>query len=217
MTTVFELIQTYPVYFALMLALTNAGWIVFVYFNGQAHQRALADKQHELDLDLERRKHIFELRLSQYEKFLTKLDSFGKSYQSEMLSKMEPFITEYLQVMLNSETDQERNAAIGQFSTNVMSMMNDASSEYHVLRSESQTLKLTASDTLVALMEELEILLKHSMDYSNQFISDLPQMIINGDSDTMETKQQELAEQGRLIQEKSAQMQSQMRKELHEI
>jgi hypothetical protein len=217
MTTIFELIQDNPGYFALILALTNAGWIVFAYFNSQAHQRALADQQHELDLDLERRKHIFELRLSQYENFLKKLDSFGKNYQSDLLSKMEPFTSEFLQVMLSSNTDQERNAAIGQFSTNVMSMMNDASSEYHVLRSESQTLKLTASDTLVALMEELEVLLKDSMEYSSQFISDLPQLIIDGDSDTMGNKQRDLAEQGRLIQEKSALMQSQMRKELHEI
>ncbi|WP_370300223.1 hypothetical protein [Abyssibacter sp.] len=217
MEAIYELIQANPGYFAWALGLTNVGWGAFVYFNSQSHQRALADKQHELDLDLERRKHIFELRLSQYEKHLSKLDSFGKSYQSEMLSKMQPFMAEYFQEMLSAQDDGEKDAAITRFSTNIMSLMNDASAEYHVLKSESQSLKLTASDALVELMEELESLMKESMDSAGDFVKAFPQLILACDQLGMKEKQSALEAQGQLIQAKSAEMQAKMRKELNEI
>ena len=127
-----------------------------------------------MGLYLERRKHIFELRLGQYEKYLSRLDSFGKSYQSDLVSKMQPLMASYLSEMLAASTDDEKGIAITRFSFNVVGIMNEASAEYQVLRSESQSLKLTASDALVLMTDELESLMKHSMDSALQFTSSLP-------------------------------------------
>lgn len=92
MESIYEIIQNNPEYLVWTLAVTNFGWAMFIYFNRKSHERALVQQKHELGLDLERRKHIFELRLGQYEKYLSRLDSFGKSYQSDLVSKMQPLM-----------------------------------------------------------------------------------------------------------------------------
>lgn len=217
MESIYEIIQNNPEYLVWTIAVTNFGWAMFTYFNRKSHESALVQQKHELDLDLERRKHIFELRLGQYEKYLSYLDSFGKSYQSDLVSKMHPLMASYLSEMLAASTDDEKGVAITRFSSNVISIMNQASAEYQVLRSEFQSLKFTASDALVLMIDELESLMKHSMDSAQQFTSSLPALILENDQAKITQWNQTINSQGESIQEKSAEIYEQMRNELNAI
>lgn len=119
--------------------------------------------------------------------------------------------------MLAASTDDEKGIAITRFSFNVVGIMNEASAEYQVLRSESQSLKLTASDALFLMTDELESLMKHSMDSALQFTSSLPALILENDQARITQWNQTINSHGESIQEKSAEIYAQMRKELNAI
>jgi hypothetical protein len=123
-----------------------------------------------------------------------------------------------MEKMLEAENDeQKKTLAISQFSMEIMDLMNESMKQYNLLKSESRSLKLTASDSLLNIFEELEYLVEYSIEQSKQFISDLPMLIISGDQEIIETKQSLLDEQGKKIQLKSKELERQMRLELHEI
>ncbi len=61
METIYLIIKQNPEYFAWIFGLINALWLGFVYFNKKRHQRDLVSLKQALDLDLERRKKVFEM------------------------------------------------------------------------------------------------------------------------------------------------------------
>lgn len=79
MSAIYEVIQENPEYFAWAFGVVNVLWGLFVYFNKQSHDRAMARLKSDLGLEAERRKRVFELKASQYETYVANLDSFGKS------------------------------------------------------------------------------------------------------------------------------------------
>lgn len=218
METIYEIISNNPGYFAWAFAIVNALWAIFLLFNKQRHDRELKSIQHDLNLDLERRKKVFEIKVSQYENYVRNLDDFGRKYQSELFGKMQPIFQKYMERMLEAENDeQKKTAAISHFSLEIMDLMNEGMKQYNLLKSESRSLKLTASDSLLNIFEELEALVEYSIGQSKQFISDLPMLILSGDQEKIEIKQSLLDEQGKHIQLKSKELERQMRLELHEI
>jgi hypothetical protein len=218
MEIIYEIISNNPSYFAWAFGIVNVLWAIFLYFNKQSHERKLKSIQHNLNLDLERRKKVFELKVSQYESYVKNLDNFGRDYQSELFVRMQPIFQKYMERMLEAENDeQESTSAINQFSLEVMDLMNESMKQYNILKSESRSLKLTASDSLIDIFEELEALVEHSIEQSNQFISDLPMLMISGDEERMQARQSLLNEQGKNIQLKSKELERKMRLELLEI
>ncbi len=218
METIYEIISKNPGYFAWTFAIINALWAIFLLFNKQRHDRELKSIQHNLNLDLERRKKVFELKVSQYENYVRNLDDFGRKYQSELFVRMQPIFQKYMERMLEAENDeQKKTVAISHFSMEIMDLMNESMKQYNLLKSESRSLKLTASNSLLNIFEELEALVEYSIEQSKQFISDLPILIISGDQEIIKIKQSILDERGKNIQLKSKELEQQMRLELHEI
>lgn len=217
MNTIYTIIQQNPEFFVWAFGIVNVLWGAFLYFNKKRHDRELKKLEHSLNLDLERRKHIFELKISQYERYFVMLDEFGKKYQTELLDRMQPMFKEYMNAMLAAKTDEEKNAAIGVFSTQVMELMNESSTEYLKLKAESRSLKLTASDKLILIFDTLESLVKGSMDSAQEFIKQLPTFIMAGNSAEMIANQANLIKQSELIQSKSVELEHQMRSELKDI
>ncbi len=217
MNTIYTIIQQNPEFFVRAFGIVNVLWGAFLYFNKKRHDRELKKLEQSLNLDLERRKYIFELKISQYERYFVMLDEFGKKYQAGLLDRMQPMFKEYMNAMLAAKTDEEKNAAIGVFSTQVMELMNESSTEYLKLKAESRSLKLTASDKLILIFDALESLVKESMDSAQEFIKQLPTLIMAGNSAKMTAKQANLNKQSELIQAKSVELEHQMRSELKVI
>ncbi len=218
MEAIYKIISENPSYFAWAFGVINTLWVIFLYFNKQSHDRKLKSLQHDLNLDLERRKKVFELKVSQYESYVKNLDDFGRKYQSELFVRMQPIYQKYMGRMLEArDNEHERTFAITQFSSDVMDLMNESMRQYNLLKSESRSLQLTASDSLIKIFEELEGLVEYSLEQSKQFINDLPMLIISGDQKTIQNKQAALNEQGQKIQTKSKDLERQMRLELKEI
>src|SRR5690606_7989854 len=72
----YSIISKYPEAIAALFAVINGLWLAFTYFNGQRHARELEHLRHSLHLDAERRKKVFEVKVNQYEAYVTSLDAF---------------------------------------------------------------------------------------------------------------------------------------------
>tara|TARA_R110001583_G_scaffold122895_1_gene274216 strand:+ start:876 stop:1529 length:654 start_codon:yes stop_codon:yes gene_type:complete len=215
--SVYLYIQQNPDYFAWIFFVLNVLWAGYVYFNKQRHDKNLKEIQHSLNLDLERRKKVFELKMSHYERYVKMLDEFGRKYQSELFERMQPIFTRYMAQMSDCKAEEEKSAALSQFSMQAMELMSESKKEYSILKSESRSLKLTASAALIKIFEELENLVENSIESAKEFINQLPVLIMSNNQTDMQTKRGILNVQGQDIQLKSRELEQQMRIELNEI
>lgn len=88
MSAIYTAIQENPEYCAWAVGLINVLWVVFIYFNKQSHDRAMAQLQSDLSLEAERRKKVFELKANRYETYVANLDAFGRKHQVDLPARM---------------------------------------------------------------------------------------------------------------------------------
>ncbi len=97
MQEIYDLIQGNPKFYAWAFGIVNLLWVAFAYFNKQRHERNLKQLEQDLRFRADRRLKIFDLKASEYAKYVTDLDRFGKKNQIEMPERMQPIFEEYLQ------------------------------------------------------------------------------------------------------------------------
>ena len=217
MEEILAIISKYPEYIALLFTVSNALWIVFAFFYSRSHEKKLKRIQHDLDLDVERRKKVFELKVGQYENYVNKLDEFGRGYQSELFEKMKNPIEEFFNRMLSASSDQDRKQAHSEFILKTMALLDDCSSQYYLLKSESKSLKLTASDKLLGIFEELDGLVEHSISTARDSIEKLIMLMSTNNNQEITYLQNKISQEGILIREKSKELEQQMRLDLSVI
>lgn len=181
MEGIYSLIQEYPAYFAWAFGIINVLWIVFTYFNRQSHEKALVNLTNKLKLDSDRRRKLFELKVSQYAAYVSNLDAFGKKHQVDLPVRMQPifnkYSTDYLSASQAGDKAKEEEV-ISWFSSQIAALMYEVSEDYFKIQVESNKLKLTATDEMIKEFDKLESLIKQSMDESTEFMSGFTQMIL---------------------------------------
>lgn len=220
MSAIYEVIQENPDYFAWAFGVVNVLWGLFVYFNKQSHDRAMARLKSDLGLEAERRKRVFELKSSQYETYVASLDSFGKKHQVDLPTRMRPIFDKYLSDYLaatESGDKQQEHQVITWFGGQISALMQEGLDDVLKLQAESNRLKLTATDEMIDTFSELEVLTKASMDKANEFMGQFTEIVLTQDHQRTERYQAELKELGRKTQEKARQLMQQMRAELRAI
>ena len=209
METIYSIIQRNPQYFAWAFGIVNALWVLFVYFNKKSHERAMANLRHSLNLDLERRKKVFEMKANQYELYVQHLDEFGKKYQVQMPSRMQPIFSKYLKGYLeaseNGDKEKEREV-IAWLSEQVSALMNESTEEYLKLKSEANSLKLTSNDELLRIFDELEKLTEASMKLAYEFMGKFTEITLTQNQVLSHEYQSKLASFGQGVQQKAEQL-----------
>ncbi|TOP47113.1 hypothetical protein CGH14_23520 [Vibrio parahaemolyticus] len=220
MESIYSIIQENPDYFAWVFGLVNALWGIFLYFNKQSHDKALENLKHGLSLEAERRKKVFELKVSQYEAYVSNLDEFGKKHQVDLLAKMQPifdkYFNDYLAAAQVGDKDKEREVLCW-FGTQVSEVMRDSTEDLMKLQAESNKLKLTATDQMVETFARLEALTKASSDKSNEFMSKFLEIVLSQNNELSAKLQEELASLGKETQAVAKELMEQMRQELQTI
>lgn len=220
MKAVYDAIQENPQFFAWVFGLVNVLWILFAYFNKQSHERQLAKLEQQLRLDADRRVKIFELKVTQYESYVMSLDSFGRKQQSDMRARMQPifdkYLSDYLAASMAEDKETERKAIVW-FSNQISGLTQEVYADALKLKSESNRLKLTATDEMIKTFTELEALTDESTTTANEFMGKLPEIILSGRQQEGTIYQAQLAALGKRIQAASQKLLHQMRAELREI
>ncbi|HAT2489896.1 TPA: hypothetical protein I8220_001273, partial [Aeromonas hydrophila] len=220
MELIYKIIQENPDYFTWVFCLINVLWGLFMYFNKQSHDRAIEKIKHDFSLDIERRRAVFELKVAQYEMYVSRLDDFGRKFQIDIREIMEPvynkYFKDYLDASLSDNKDKEREV-ICWFNSEIAAVMRSGSDDLLMLYTESNKLKLTASDEMLATFSRLEALTKATVDKSHEFMSNFLEIIINKNNNLAAKLQGELSELAVETQSTSKELMSQMRKELQRI
>lgn len=220
MEFVYNVIQQNPEYSAWGFGIINVLWGLFMYFNKQSHDKALENLKYGLSLEAERRKKIFELKVSQYEAYVSNLDDFGKKHQIDLPAKMNPifdqYFNEYLAAAQIGNKDREREI-ICWFSSQVSNIMNSMNEDLLKLQAESNKLKLTATDQMVETFSRLEALNKKSTDKSNEFMGKFLEIILHQNHELSAKLQAELFTLGIETQATAKELMQQMRQELKTI
>ncbi|MBT0003201.1 hypothetical protein [Vibrio alginolyticus] len=220
MESIYNVIQKNPEYFAWVFGVVNVLWGLFVYFNKQTHDKNLRQLEQELRYKADRRLKIFDLKAREYSKYVTDLDTFGKKNQEALPEKMQPIINEYMRRYLAAnqlgDTEQEHQA-IGWFGTQISTLIQEGSKDVNRLKSESNRLKLIATDEMLITFKELESLTEQSMNRANEFMKSFVNVVVSNDQGKIDSYQSEASDLALKIQEKSEVLLNQMRKELADI
>jgi hypothetical protein len=220
MQEIYELIQENPKFYAWAFGIVNLLWVAFAYFNKQRHERNLKQLEQDLRYKADRRLKIFDLKASEYAKYVTDLDSFGEKNQIEMPERMQPIFDEYLQNYLAAteacDKEKERQV-IGWFSSQISALMQEGLKEVLKLKRESNRLKLIATDEMLQTFDKLEQLTQESMDCTNEYMKKFTEIVFHQQHDKTEVFQKKAAELATEIQVQSKALMTQMRRELSDI
>lgn len=213
-----KLIQEYPKVIIVIFGIINGMWILFVFFHNKKHDKELKKLQHSLNLDLEQRKVAYALKVTQYENYVNMIDDFGKKYQTELMAKMLPILNDFMLGIQRSVSDQGKiNNLTSEYVQKSLLLNNEINQEYLKIKSQTNSLKLIASENLLKVFKQLEKQIEYSMRISNKFISEAGNYILHNKMDEIEKFQNEINSLSTSIQEQSELLNELMRGELKNI
>ncbi len=218
--SVYEAIQANPEYFVWAFGLINVLWGLFAYFNKQSHDKVLANLTHSLKLEADRRKTVFELKAAQYEAYVTRLDAFSRKHQVDLPSRMQPVFDKYFRDSLAASELQDKGKereVIVWLSSQISALMQEGLSDLLALQSESNRLKLTATDEMIETFNMLELLTKKSTDVANEFMGQFTEIFLSRNQDAINSHKQSSEEIRLAIKAEAEKLLKQMRSELGRI
>jgi len=220
MNEILKIISEKPEYVALAFALINAFWVTFIYFNKKRHEKELIKVKQSLDLDIERRKKVFEMKATQYESYFKHIDAIHNKHQTDYQDILIPIINEFMSLYLeacNKNDNETATQATIRFSKNISKITHDGFQELRIIESETNSLRLTASDEVALLLDNIKDLYDQLFAISGKMMSDLVSITINNDKKLADQNQIELKRVGDLVKQKATELREQMRKDLKQI
>lgn len=220
MEALFEVISEKPEYFAWAFGVVNVLWAAFLYFNKKTHEKALVRVKQELDLDLERRKKVFEMKAGQYEAYFKHIDAMHKKHQTDYRDVFAPIMNEFMESYLSASAADDKQAATDatiRFSGRISGISRDGFEELTVIESETNSLRLTASDEVAGLLDEIRDLYKQLFAASGQMLTELVSIKISNDQQRADELQSQLVGLGNRVKEKAAALREAMRHDLKRI
>ncbi|MCP4987360.1 MAG: hypothetical protein GY928_15290 [Colwellia sp.] len=187
---------------------------MFIYFNNKTHTKELEHLKLSLNLDLERRKKVFEMKANNYEAYFNNIDTFYKKHQNDLQEIINPLLNKYLEMSLNTE---DNNEAIIWFSNEIQNITLEGFNEQQALEHQTNSLKLTASSEVSTLLEGLQDLYNQIFKVSSEHMQSLIKIITNDDQQLAQEFQSKLEKLGGEIIIKSEQVRSEMQRDLSAI
>ena len=220
METLYKIISENPEYFAIVFGIVNALWAGFIYFNKKRHDREIESLKHSYNLDIEKRKKMYEMKAAQFEKYFRLIDDFGNRQQVDIPKRMQPIINDYMKNYLRASERGDKTAeteAITTFGSQISEITNEGMDQYLSLKYETNSLKLIASDELALLFDELQDLYDGAFNATQDIMSRFVELTIANNQEEIQRYQKDLTIYGNNIKVAADKLMNQMRKELNEI
>ena len=220
MEKILNFISEKPELIAWAFGIINALWAAFLYFNKKRHEKELIGVKQSLDLDLERRKKVFEMKAAQYESYFRHIDAIHNKHHTDYQEILVPILNEFMSSYLIASEKNDNEAATQatvQLSEKITKITQDGFQELRVIESETNSLRLTASDKVATLLDEIKELYDQLFTISGKMMSDLVKITICNDQELAAQNQAELARVGDLPKQKAVELREQMRQDLKDI
>lgn len=217
MEALFKVISEKPEFFAWAFALVNVLWGAFLYFNKKRHEEELIRVKQGLDLDLERRKKVFEMKAGQYEAYFRHIDAMHRKHQTDYQDVFAPIVNEFMASYLSASSADDKQAATQatvRFSERVSAISRDGFEELMVIESETNSLRLTASDEVASLLDEIQDLYQQLFAASGQMLGELVNITVNNDQQRATELQSQIFDLGSKTKERAAALREAMRRDL---
>ena len=217
---IYETISRNPGYFAWAFGLVNVAWGVFLYFNRKQHDKDLEKLRHQHTLDLQKRSKMYELKTTQFQNYFRLMDEFAGKHRSDFSEKFQPLLDHFMRDYLEAESCNDKPAstqAITQFGASVGRLTADGHEEYLAMKAETNSLRLIASDEVIALLDQVQAANDSALAAANELMNKYVQLVVTGDHAEMERRQLILNQVGETITGLRASLMEQMRRELSEI
>ncbi len=220
MNEIYLEIQKDPKYYVWIFGLINAAWIVLAYIFKLWHERQLKRLEQDLRYDSERRLKLFDLKATEYAHYVANLDAFGKKNQTELMARMQPIFDKYLADFLAASAegnDAKQREVLVWFSNQISHIMREGGEDFFKLKSESNRLKLIATDEMLSTFTSLEYLTEQSMNTANEFMGKLAEITMYQQNDVKDSYLSKLGEISAQIQKETDSLMTQMRNEIRGI
>jgi len=220
MNEIYQEIQKHPKFYVWIFGLINAVWIVTAYLFKLWHERQLKRLEQDLRYDSERRLKLFDLKATEYANYVTNLDAFGKKNQTELMARMQPIFDKYLNDYLAASTEEneaKQREVLVWFSNQISHVMREGGEDFFKLKSESNRLKLIATDEMLSTFTALEELTEQSMNTANEFMGKLVEIIVHKQNDVQDAYLAKLTEISAQIKIEADNLMTQMRNEIRGI
>jgi hypothetical protein len=220
MEFIFEQIQKQPEFYAWCFLIVNALWGAFLYFNKKTHKEELEKLKQSLNLDLERRRKIFEMKSSHYEAYFNNIDAFQNKHQNDYQEVFVPIFNEFNRRFLHAEDQNDKEGSTNAtlwLSEEIQKITLNGFKEQQELEQQTNSLKLTASNEVAQFLEELRILYSEIFDLSSELMGKLVEVTINNDQTASNKIQASMALVGENIKTKTKELREEMRRDLLEI
>ena len=220
MELIFKQIQEQPEFYAWVFGIVNVLWGVFLYFNKKRHSEEIEKLKQSLNLDLERRRKVFEMKSGQYEAYFNNIDAYQRKHQNDYHEIFVPIFNEFNKRYLTAEANNDKEgstAATLWFSEEIQKITLNGFQELQALEHQTNSLKLTASNEVAELLEELRELYEEIFQASSEQLGRLVEITMNNDQGAVEQMQKAMGEIGERIKEKSSELREEMRRDLLEI
>lgn len=159
------------------------------------HQRELEELKKEHQLDVTRRKYQYESKREQYTAFFKHLDAYqAKGYleaQEKFMPAIEEFNRNYQMAASKGNKNGETKAATV-LSKKTQALMLEANKELTKLKGETNTIRMIASDAVLALLDELEKSYDVMFELSSGIMKDFAALVVAGDQDGLGKNQQKM-------------------------
>jgi hypothetical protein len=217
MNDLMTFIQSNPKLMTILFTLINTLWIAFTYFNKKKHAREIELVKQSLNLDLERRKKVFEMKVSHYENYFSNIDAIHKKHENDLQNVMNPLITEFYRRFNKAEVVKDQMAitdAATWFSEEIRQLTIAGFNEMQILEQQTNSLKLSASNEIAKVLEELRELNSEIYEASCRQMKLLSHVILTKDDTESKAVQAEITFIGQQIKDKTEQLREEMRQDL---
>lgn len=181
------------------------------------YSRQLEELKRDHQLDLQKRKYLYESKTKVYSNFFLKLDKMNTEINIKSAEKMQVFISEFTRNLMRCSTEKERVKATVIYQKRTQTLMMDASQALIQLKHETNEIKLHASDYVIEDLNLLEMGYKNLIDESNKLLSMFPQLVLSDSQELINQMQMPLLQQAALVETIKSDLTNQMRIELKQI
>lgn len=209
--------QALPEYYIWLFIIINLLWFALFCFSRQISNNRYQKLKHSQDLELERRRKVYELKICQYEDYCNQLDDFYYRHQNDYQNVFLPLFTEFNNRYQAAEAVDDTAAVSSAtlwFSGEIQQVSNANLTELRVLDNQTEVLKLSAADDVVEILAKIQPLYQKLLVVSGDKMNKLVAITLSKDYEAIKFIGDELQEVGNQLQSMTPQLMQAIRRDL---
>ena len=209
--------QPLPHYYIWLFIFVNLLWFALFCFSKHACNKQYQQLKHSMNLELERRRKVYELKICQYEDYCNELDAFYLRHKNDYQNVFLPLFTEFnnrYQVAETAEDTAAASMATLWFSGEIQKVSSSNQLELQTLDKQTAELRLSAADDVVEILEQIQKLYQKLLVVSSEQMNKLVAITLSKDYEAVKFIAEELQLVGGELQAKSYLLMQAIRRDL---